>query len=394
MSVTTFSSLGVADDLVAALAELGITSPFPVQTLTIPDGLDGRDVCGKAKTGSGKTLAFGIPIVQRSKPARPRHPRALTLAPTRELASQIAEDLEPLAAARGLRVEACYGGAPIDKQIKALHHGVDILSATPGRLIDLLERGEINLSDIRVLAIDEADRMADMGFLPQVQWILRRTREKRQTLLFSATLDGEVGSLVRQAMIDPVRHEVGSSTQTVTTMDHRFLLVHDLDKVKVTAAICNAGEKTLVFCRTKRSCDRLAADLRHEGVGAAAIHGDLRQKEREHALHGFEHGSRSVLVATDVAARGLDIDGVDAVIHYDPSEDHKTYLHRSGRTARAGASGVAVTLMLWNQENLIRTLQKRLGLYVPIIEVFSNDERLKDLAGWEPSGVESVGRSA
>jgi superfamily II DNA/RNA helicase len=382
----TFESLGVAEDLVAVLAEKGITAPFPVQSACIPDVLAGRDVCGKAKTGSGKTLAFGVPMVQRAKASRPLHPRALVLVPTRELASQVAEEIEPLAAARGLRTIATYGGAPIDKQIKALHHGVDFVVATPGRLIDLLERGDVNLSDVRVLTIDEADRMADMGFLPQVQWILRRMRDTRQTLLFSATLDGEVAHLVRAYMQEPVRHEISEDDRaTVATMGHRFFLVQSMDKVKVTAAIARHADKVLVFCRTKRGADRLAKDLRHEDVAAVAIHGDLRQNERERSLSSFETGKRSVLVATDVAARGLDIQGVDIVLHYDPPEDHKNYLHRSGRTARAGKSGVAVTLMLWDQELAIRRLQKQVGLDLPIVEVFSNDSRLEDIAAWEPS---------
>jgi len=381
----TFDSLGVAPDLVAALAERGITEAFPIQQLTIADALAGRDVCGKAKTGSGKTLAFGLPVLQNVKAAEPSKPRALILVPTRELATQVRDELAPIGAARDLSVAAIYGGADIDKQIRKLQAGVEVVAATPGRMIDLIERKDVDLVDIAYVVIDEADRMADMGFMPQVEWILRHVPGDYQTLLFSATLDGVVQGLIDRYQTDPVRHEVESAGVTVATMTQRFLRVHQMDKVKVVAAISRSGSRTLVFTRTKRGADKLVEQLLGEGVKAAAIHGDLRQNHRERALADFTEGKLAVLVATDVAARGIHVDDIDVVIHYDPPEDHKTYLHRSGRTARAGGTGLVVTLMLWDQELEVKRLQKRLGLDEPMPEVFSNNPILGDLANWVPT---------
>ncbi|HXY92054.1 MAG TPA: DEAD/DEAH box helicase [Acidimicrobiia bacterium] len=384
---STFAGLGLPADLVDALGREGITEPFPVQSLTIPDGLAGRDLCGKAKTGSGKTFAFGLPLLCRIGRARAGHPRGLVLVPTRELANQVTLALRPLGAVRGQKVRAVYGGVSMDAQTSALRKGVDVVVGTPGRLIDLMERGELSVAEVEVLVVDEADRMADMGFMPQVQKILYRMQQPHQTMLFSATLDGAVKRLVDRYMHDPAHHEVEESEPTVEEMEHRFLLVHEMDKVKVAAAIARGVDRTLVFVRTKRGADRLVAQLRREGVRALAIHGDLRQGARERALAEFMSGKVSVLVATDVAARGIHVDGVDVVVHYDPAEDHKAYLHRSGRTARAGESGVAVTLQLWNQENDTRVIQRRLGLQVPVVEIFSNDPRLADLASWDPAAV-------
>jgi superfamily II DNA/RNA helicase len=252
------------------------------------------------------------------------------------------------------------------------------------------DRGELSVAEVEILVLDEADRMADMGFMPQVEWVLRRLLRPHQTLLFSATLDGDIDRLVRRYLRDPVHHEVASSTQTVSAMVHRFLQVHQMDKVRVAASIARAQEKTLIFVRTKRGADRLVDQLAEDGVRAAAIHGDLRQTNREKALADFSSGKLPVLVATDVAARGLHIEGVDVVIHYDPPGDHKAYLHRSGRTARAGSTGVVATLVLWNQVVEAEVIQRRLGLRVPIVEIFSNDHRLRDLAAWEPSYEEAV----
>jgi superfamily II DNA/RNA helicase len=381
---SSFGQLGVAPELVSVLSAQGIRAPFPVQALTIPDGIAGRDVCGKAKTGSGKTLAFGLPLLMRVSEGAPQRPRALVLVPTRELAVQVADVLKPLGEAAHRRVVVVYGGSDIERQIKKLRRGVDVVIATPGRLIDLIDRQAISAADIEVVVLDEADRMADMGFLPQVEWVLRRIDNRHQTMLFSATLDGDVDRVVKRHLHDPVRHEVASSQATVESMEHRFLHVHQMDKVKVAAAICRGAKKVLLFVRTKRGADRLVEQLRREQVNAAAIHGDLRQSSRERALDDFTTGRLSVLVATDVAARGLDIDDVDVVVHYDPPEDHKAYLHRSGRTARAGGSGVVATLALWNEILDVERIQKRLGLRAPLVEVFSNDPRLADLAGWEP----------
>ncbi len=390
----SFATLGVAPELVSALESQGITEPFPIQALTIADALSGQDVCGKAKTGSGKTLAFGVPILQRlgeavATTADPGHrpPRGLVLVPTRELARQVADVLLPLAEKAGLQLTPCYGGAGMDAQIKALAGGTDVLVATPGRLIDLRQRGDVDLSRIEVLVLDEADRMADMGFMPQVEWLLRHLVRDHQTMLFSATLDGDVDRLVHHYLRDPVRHEVLSSQPTVTAMVHRFLLVHQMDKVKVAAAICRHAQRSLVFTRTKRGADRLTEALRREGVSARAIHGDLRQEQRERALRNFAQGRLPVLVATDVAARGIDVDGIDVVIHFDPPEDHKGYLHRSGRTARAGRAGLVVTLVLWNQQLEVERIQRRLGLSAPVVEMFSNDPRLRNLGAWDPAAV-------
>jgi superfamily II DNA/RNA helicase len=387
---SSFEALGVSPDLAAALQKAGITEPFPIQAQTIPDGLAGRDVCGKAQTGSGKTLAFGIPLIERTSRAEPKRPQALVLVPTRELANQVHSVLAPLAARRDLRIAAMYGGTNLDANRRALRRGVDIVVATPGRLIDLGQQGEFSVADLSAIVLDEADRMADMGFLPQVEWFLRQLHHPHQTMLFSATLDGDIDHLVRRYLRDAVRHEVGAEQPTVEAMEHRFLHVHQMDKVKVAAAIGKGAFKTLVFVRTKRGADRLAQQLRREGVRAAAIHGDLRQPARERVLRDFGDGKLPILVATDVAARGIHVDGIDVVVHYDPPEDHKAYLHRSGRTARAGEAGVVVTLVLWNQVVEMERIQRRLGIGQPIVEVFSNDGRLADLRAWDPANSETT----
>ena len=384
-TTTQFTDLGIDQDLVDVLAERGITTPFEIQTLAIPDGIAGRDVCGKAKTGSGKTLAFGIPMIQRISKAKPHRPTGLALVPTRELAVQVCKELEPLAATRGLTFEAIYGGSPIEKQIAALKRGVDFVVATPGRMIDLIQQEELSVADLEGVVIDEADRMADMGFMPQVEWILRRAKKDHQTLLFSATLDGMVGALISRYQTDPVTHEVASNDVTVAEMEHRFLAVHEMDRVRVAARIVEASNRTIIFSRTKWGADKLTGKLLGEDVKAAAIHGDLRQAQREKALSDFQSGRVKCLVATDVAARGIHVDDVDVVIHYDPPSDAKTYVHRSGRTARAGESGVVVSLVLWNEELEVRKLLRRLGLKQPIVEVYSNDVRLDDLMAWDPA---------
>lgn len=377
--MSSFDALGVAPDLVAGLRARGITVPLPIQALTITDALAGRDVCGKAQTGSGKTLAFGLPLIERTSRSKPRRPRGLVLVPTRELANQVSEVLTVLAQTRGLRVAAVYGGTSLERQVKALRRGVDIMIATPGRLIDLGERGDVSVTDVRILVLDEADRMVDMGFLPQVEWVLRRLPAEHQTLLFSATLDREVDRLVRTYAHDPVHHEVASEGLTVEEMEHRFLKVHDKDKLKVATAVAHGAGRTLVFVRTRRGADRLAVQFRREGVAAGALHGGLSQAARQRALHEFRTGRVGLLVATDVAARGLDIDGIDIVIHYDPPEDHKAYLHRSGRTARAGETGMAVSLLRGDQVADAKRLCRQLGIAQPLVELFSNDARLADL---------------
>ena len=379
---TTFAELGVPQDLIDALAQQGIESPFAIQTLAIKDAMARRDVCGKAKTGSGKTLAFSLPAIAHTERNKDGKPTTLVLTPTRELANQITGVVEPLAKARQLRTIAVYGGTNIDKQIETITKGIDIIIATPGRLIDLIERKAMDVALVECVVVDEADRMADMGFLPQVEWILRHIQVNHQTMLFSATLDGAVDTVVKRHLTDPVFHEVDEPEVTVSEMGHVFMSVHKMNRVQVSARIISQATKTMLFTRTKRGADQLERELRSEGVKAAAIHGDLRQSQREKALKDFSNGDIKALVATDVAARGIHVDDVDVVIHYIPPEDHKTYLHRSGRTARAGAAGTAVTMFLWDEELQVRQLQRRLGLKLPLHEIFSNDPRLDDLPTW------------
>jgi superfamily II DNA/RNA helicase len=378
---TGFAALGVPEHIDAGLAAAGFAQPFAIQTEAIPVAMQGRDVCGRAKTGSGKTLAFGVPMLSRiTGPAEPSRPLGLVLVPTRELAVQVSEVLEPVAAHAGLRVLPVYGGASRHHQVEELAKGVELVVATPLRLIDLLKSGEVDVSDVQVMCLDEADRMADDGFTPQVEWILRHCTGRIQTMLFSATLDGDVGHLIRHYLTDPVEVAIDSATDTVGTMHHLFLAVHHMDKDRVIGAIGQGVGKLVVFCQTKRLCDKVARALQDLGVNASAIHGDLPQSARERALHRFAEGKLSMLVATDVAARGIDIDDIGAVVHYDPAPDVKDYLHRSGRTARAGRDGWAVTLVEYNQHTQVRILQRGLRLpNDPPIEVFSNNPNLHDL---------------
>lgn len=386
---TTFASLGIDPDLVAELDSQGITTPFPIQTMTMSDALAGRDITGKAETGSGKTLAFGLAMVMRVTRGKPKRPQGLILVPTRELAVQVSRALAPLLQQRNLTAVAVYGGAPMGPQIDALKGGASIAIATPGRLIDLMERRAFDPQDVNIVTIDEADQMADMGFMPQVRTIMSQLPDERQTFLYSATLDHQVKELIDRYMNDPVVHEVDSQTVTIDGMEHRFLKVHYMDKAKVVMEISEHNDRVLAFTRTKAGADRLAKDLRDLGVSTALIHGDLPQKKREQSLSRFTDGAVTVLVATNVAARGLHIDGVDVVVHFDPPDDPKTYLHRSGRTARAGEDGLVVTLVEWDQVNEVLGIQRRADLNVPIVKMFSNDERLADLAAWQPPPEEA-----
>ncbi len=383
-NATTFAALGIDADLVDELDRQGITSPFPIQELTISDAIAGKDIMGKAETGSGKTLAFGLPMIMQVTKGKPRRPQGLVLVPTRELALQVTRALMPFLKLRGLAAVSVYGGAPMGPQIDALKAGASIAIATPGRLIDLIERKAFDPQDISIVTIDEADQMADMGFMPQVRAIMSHLPEARQTFLYSATLDHQVQELIDRYMHDPVRHEVDSPTETVDGMEHRFLKVHYMDKAKVVKEISRHNDRVLAFTRTKAGADRLSRDLRELDVVAAPIHGDLPQKKREQSLSRFSAGDVRVLVATNVAARGLHIDGIDVVVHFDPPDDPKTYLHRSGRTARAGEEGLVVTLVEWDQVNEVLGIQRRADLNIPIVKMFSNDERLADLASWEP----------
>jgi superfamily II DNA/RNA helicase len=357
----TFADLGVSADLTARLAEHGITSPFPIQAATVPAALAGRDICGRAPTGSGKTLAFGLPMVARVGRAKPGRPRALVLAPTRELAVQIEQALTPLVAARQRRVAALYGGVGFGTQLAALRRGVDIVVATPGRLADLIERRQVDLGDVEIVVVDEADRMADMGFLPEVRRLLDRVRPDRQTFLFSATLDGEVDVLIRRYQREPFTHEVETDGEA-DTRRHLFWKVDRTQRAGIAAEVVTRHTSTVVFCRTKRGADRLAGQLTRAGLSVAAIHGDRSQAQREKALAAFAAGRVQALVATDVAARGIHVDAVGCVLHYDPPEDAKAYVHRSGRTGRAGAGGTVLLLVTEDQAFAVKLLQKDLGL--------------------------------
>ncbi len=360
----TFAELGVPQSICHALDARGITSPFAIQAATITDAMNGRDVCGRAPTGSGKTLAFGIPLVASVDRAEPRRPRGLVLAPTRELAEQIRTELRSFAGK--VRVGVVYGGVGYGPQLKALRDGVDVLVACPGRLEDLIDQGAVNLADVDRVVLDEADRMADMGFMPAVRRLLDQTSDDRQTVLFSATLDGDIAKLTRDYQRDPVRHEVGEETPDITAATHLFWTVDKTARVDLTAEAVTAAWPAIIFCRTRHGADRLAKQLGRSEVKAAAIHGGRSQSQRTRALADFIAGRVHALVATDVAARGIHVDGVASVVHYDPPEDHKAYVHRSGRTARAGEDGVVISLIQPDQKKDTRRLQRDVGLDEPV----------------------------
>ncbi len=363
---TPIADLGLPATLVDSLAKRGITTAFDIQAQTIPPALAGRDVCGKAPTGSGKTLAFGIPVVQRVQKARPKRPRALILSPTRELASQIAGELRLLIGDRNISVATFYGGVGFGPQLSALRRGVDIAVACPGRLADLIRRGDVSLADVDLVVLDEADRMADMGFLPEVRRLLNQVRPDRQTLLFSATLDGAINVLVRDYQRDPLHCEVTADPDQVDRTTHSFVSVRRDGRVAMAANLVNAHGSAVVFCRTKRGADRVAKQLGNAGVAAVAIHGGRSQSQRDRALDSFARGKAQALVATDVAARGIHIDDVQCVVHFDIAGDHKDYVHRSGRTGRAGAEGTVVSLFTDEDAAAVRTLQRALGFEVTV----------------------------
>jgi len=361
---TTFAHLGLPDSLVRALAADGINEPFPIQEAAIPDALAGKDVSGKAPTGSGKTLAFGLPLLARVARASKNRPRALILSPTRELAEQIKRELAPLARAASRSVHAVYGGVSYGPQKNALRHGVDVLVATPGRLEDLIEQRAIDLAQVEIAVVDEADRMADMGFLPAVKRILDQTARERQTMLFSATLDGDVAVLSRAYQRDPARHEARSIEPDTTEASHHFWLVEHDDRVERTARAVEQNGRSIVFTRTRHGADRLAKQLGRLGVEAIALHGGRSQSQRTAALARFSSGRANALIATDVAARGIHVEGVGAVIHFDLPADSKDYIHRSGRTARAGATGTIISMVTGDKKRAARRIQQDLGLEV------------------------------
>ena len=379
---TSFAKLGLPQGLVTALERRDIRTAFPIQAATLGDALAGHDVLGRAKTGSGKTLGFGLPMLTRLSGSRsaPKAPRGLVLVPTRELAVQVRDALEPLGHAIGVKTVAVFGGVPLGRQIAALERGVDLVVATPGRLLDLIERRALSLSSVEVSVLDEADHMADMGFLPDVTRLLDMTPTGSQRLLFSATLDGAVGRLVRTYLTDPVARAVDPAESHVTTMEHRALVVRHEHKVDVLAEIASRPARTLLFVRTKHGADRLVKQLGRLGVDAAAIHGNRTQGQRQRALDAFSRGQSRVLVATDVAARGIHITDVDLVVHADPPNDHKDYLHRSGRTARAGAAGVVVSLLAPEQVKGSRHLFQRAGVEVAPVEASPGAAPVRELA--------------
>lgn len=363
---TTFRDFALPDPLVAALDTQGLTKPFPIQTSAIPPALAGKDIQGCAPTGSGKTLAFGLPLLTRVAKAKRKQPRALVLVPTRELAEQIRSDLAPLAIPVDRRIAAVYGGVGYGPQLKALRQGVDVLVATPGRLEDLVDRGDVELASVDIVVIDEADRMADMGFLPAVRRIVDMTSTHRQTLLFSATLDGDSAVLGRQYQNHPVAIQTDTVAEDKIEASHHFWRVARADRPGHTARLIDRSERTIVFTRTRRGADRLVKQLKREGVSSVSMHGGRSQNQRTRALKAFSNGDAVALVATDVAARGIHVEDVDTVIHYDLASDHKDYLHRSGRTARAGATGTVVTLVMDGQDGETKKLLRELGLRASI----------------------------
>ena len=381
-AAATFAELGLDPRLVRALAAGDIREPFAIQARALPDALAGRDVLGRAQTGSGKTLAFGLPLLTRlaAMPDRRREkaPRGLVLVPTRELAQQVADALAPLGRSIGVSIATVYGGVSISRQIASVRHA-DVVVATPGRLIDLLERHALTLSDIQVTVLDEADHMADLGFMPAVTEILDQTPADGQRMFFSATLDRGVGELVTSYISDPALHAVTSSTDSGPA-EHRVLVLSAQDKVTVAAEIASRPGRTLFFVRTKHGADRLAKQLSRAGVEAAAIHGDRNQNQRQRALDAFAAGHPRVLVATDVAARGIHVDDVDLVVQFDPPNDHKDYLHRSGRTARAGASGMVIALVERGQVRDLQKMHAAAGVTAASDEVAAGDHVVREIA--------------
>jgi superfamily II DNA/RNA helicase len=383
VSTKTFRDLGVDEPICAALEAAGITAAFPIQALSLPIALDGQDLIGQARTGTGKTLAFGVPLLQRLEqiPGRkPSAPRALIVVPTRELAIQVADDLRTAGARLGTRVVTLYGGRAYEPQIEALAT-VDLVVGTPGRLLDLVRQGHLDLSQVVGLVLDEADKMLDLGFLPDVEKILRLTPEQRQTMLFSATMPGEVVTLARRHLRQPthVRAEQHDELALVPSTEQHVFRAHQMDKIEVLARVLQAEGRglTIVFCRTKRASDQVASALTTRGFAAAAVHGDLGQGQRERAMRAFRSGKIDVLVATDVAARGLDVDDVTHVVNYECPEDDKAYLHRTGRTGRAGRTGVAVTFVDWRDLQRWKLIDETLGLGQPEpLETYSTSAHL------------------
>jgi superfamily II DNA/RNA helicase len=401
----SFASLGVPAPVVGVLTDAGITTPFPIQAATLPDALAGRDVLGRGRTGSGKTIAFSIPLVTGLAGGHTMacRPRGLVLVPTRELASQVQAVLAPLAQAVGLTAVTVFGGTPQSRQVAALRARADIVVACPGRLADLIEQGHCQLGDVAISVIDEADHMADLGFLPVVSRLLKATPADGQRMLFSATLDKDVDVLVRRFLSEPTRHAVDSVAAAPAAMVHRVLTVAPADRVSVVAALAGGKNRSLIFTRTRRSAHRLARQLTAAHVPAVELHGDLGQNARERSLASFASGATRVMVATDIAARGIHVDGIELVIHADPPTEHKAYLHRSGRTARAGAAGVVITLQTPTQEREVRALMRKASVVPLAARVRPGSALLRSIAGEpaepiapvaEPAGRETAAAAA
>ncbi|MDG9702680.1 DEAD/DEAH box helicase [Streptomyces sp. DH37] len=393
-AAASFADLGMPAELLAALVSQGVTVPFPIQAATLPNSLAGRDVLGRGRTGSGKTLAFGLALLARTagRRAEARQPLGLVLVPTRELAQQVTEALTPYARSVKLRLATVVGGMPIGRQAGALRGGVEVVVATPGRLRDLVERGDCRLDRVRVTVLDEADQMADMGFIPQVTALLDQVRPDGQRMLFSATLDRNVDLLVRRYLSDPVVHSVDPPAGAVTTMEHHVLHVHGADKHAATTEIAARDGRVIMFLDTKHAVDRLTEHLLNSGVRAAALHGGKSQPQRTRTLTRFRNGHVSVLVATNVAARGIHVDNLDLVVNVDPPTDHKDYLHRGGRTARAGESGSVVTLVTPDQRRAMTRLMATAGIVPQTTRVRAGEEALHRITGAQaPSGIPVVG---
>ncbi|MGW0846064.1 DEAD/DEAH box helicase [Streptomyces sp. NPDC002787] len=392
-AVESFADLALPAPLTAALGHEGVSVPFPIQAATLPNSLAGRDVLGRGRTGSGKTLAFGLALLARTagRRAEPRRPLALVLVPTRELAQQVSDALTPYARAVSLRVATVVGGMSLGRQAGVLRAGAEVMVATPGRLKDLIDRGDCRLDDVAITVLDEADQMTDMGFMPQVTALLDQVRPDGQRMLFSATLDRNVDLLVRRYLTDPVVHSVDPSAGAVSTMEHHVLHVHDADKHRTTTEIAARDGRVIMFLDTKHAVDRLTRHLLNSGVRAAALHGGKSQPQRTRTLAQFKSGQVTALVATNVAARGIHVDNLDLVVNVDPPGDHKDYLHRGGRTARAGESGSVVTLVTPDQRRGVSRLMASAGITPRIAQVRSGEAELSRITGAQaPSGVPVV----
>jgi superfamily II DNA/RNA helicase len=392
----TFGDLGLGENIVRTLADLGASTPFPIQAATISPILEGKDVLARGRTGSGKTIAFGAPLVEsvlRSQAGQRREfaraPKALILAPTRELALQIDRTIQPIARSVGLFTTQIYGGVPQGRQVGALRKGVDIIIGTPGRIEDLVQQGKLDLSQIRVAVLDEADHMCELGFLEPVQRILRLTAEGSQKLLFSATLDREVAALVDEFLVEPAVYEVAGEDQDSGTIDHRVLVIEHRDKAEILTSLVDRDGKTLVFARTRAYAEMLAEQFDDAGISALALHGDLNQAKRTRNLEKLTSGRVQVLVATDVAARGIHVDDIDLVVQADAPDEYKTYLHRSGRTGRAGRSGTVVTLITRQRRRRMTELLDRAEIDAPFEEAAPGDDVIEELTGRQLANVDA-----